>query len=237
MQSTVSIKPSIISTAALLLLAAVFFVLGKWQFDRSIEKQQRISLFSNAQQQSGLPEPGAARECTRVILHGTFDLQRHILADNQVLNGLPGVHVYTPFRAGNSLAILVNRGWLPLAQDRRHLPSVTTPGALVKITGRIGPIPRAGRRLGAIDDVSQDHWPQLLTYPDLGKIATALQTELYPLVLFLDQSSPGGFDGRNWKPVYMTPAKHRAYAFQWFALALTAIITWIVLALRRGKYL
>ena len=114
---------------------------------------------------------------------------------------------------------------------------MTTPGELIGITGRIGPIPETGRRLGDVDDVVPDQWPQLLTYPDLEKIAAALNSGLYPLVLFLDQASEGGFEGRHWKPVFMTPEKHHAYAFQWFALALTACVAWVFLALRRGKNL
>ena len=79
-----------------------------------------------------------------------------------------------------------------------------------------------------------DEWPQLLTYPDVGRIATALQTSLYPDVLFLDASSPGGFEDRAWRPVVMGPDKHHAYAVQWFALAVTALAAWILLAFRRG---
>ena len=48
-----------------------------------------------------------------------------------------------------------------------------------------------------------------------------------PLVLQLDADDPHGFV-REWKPVYgIPPAKHRAYAMQWFTLAVVLAIIYI----------
>jgi len=34
---------------------------------------------------------------------------------------------------------------------------------------------------------------------------------------------------RAWKPAVMPPARHQAYAFQWFAFALAALLLFVVL--------
>ena len=227
-------KPSLAMTFVLIILALGFVQLGIWQLNRAGEKEFRIQRFESAKEISDLPEPGAVSEFSEISLVGRFDPQRHILADNQVLSGRTGVHVYSLFRSEHGETILVNRGWKPLPPDR-SLPDIETEPGTVEILGRLGSIPPPGRRLGPIDKVKPDLWPQLLTYPDMGAIEQAMHEEIYPWVLFLDESSAYGFEGRNWKPVFMTPGKHRAYAFQWFALALTSVLAWLFLGYRRSQ--
>jgi len=229
-----SFRPAVAPTMAAAALAALFLSLGSWQLQRSAAKQERIERHASAPHRVGLPPADAAGEFIHTTLRGAFDTRRHVLADNQVLNGRAGVHVYTPFRLPGGESVLVNRGWLPLAPDRRELPEISTPGEAIEISGRLGPIPASGRQLGPTDDVEPERWPQLLTYPDLARISGALGSELFPLVLFLDPESPGGFEGRDWPPVFLTPTRHRAYAFQWFALAAAILAAWFLLGLRGG---
>lgn len=226
-------KPSLAMTFVLIILALGFLQLGNWQLHRAADKDLRIQQFESAKEISDLPEPGAVTEFSEISLVGRYDPQRHILADNQVFSGRTGVHVYSLFRSDRGETILVNRGWKPLPADR-SLPEIETESGTVEISGRLGSIPSPGRRLGPIDKVDPDLWPQLLTYPDMNEIEQAVHEEIYPWVLFLDESSASGFEGRDWKPVFMTPGKHRAYAFQWFALALTSVLAWLFLGYRRS---
>ena len=216
-------------------LVFAFVSLGMWQLNRATAKDKRISEFEAAVEYEFLSQSEQLPEFSRLKLQGRFRPDRNVLADNQVLHGRPGVHVYTQFDLTSGKSILVNRGWLPMPPDRLNLPVVTTPDAVIDISGHIRSMPEPGRQLGEEDDMKRDHWPQLLTYPRLDKISQALETELYPMVLFLDEFAPGGFEGRQWKPVYMTPDKHRAYAFQWFALAVAALSAWVILAKRREQ--
>lgn len=218
----------------LLGLAAGFASLAAWQWQRAADKAGRQDAFAAAPYQLGLPPAGDAAEFTRVTLHGRFDRERHLLADNQVLAGRAGVHVYTPYFETGGATILVNRGWLPLPPTRAPLPVIETPAGELSISGRLGRVQGPGRQLGEATLADRENWPQLVTYPSLERAATALGTRLYPWVLLLDPDSPGGFEGRDWRPVYMTPQKHRAYAFQWAALALLALASWAVTGLRRG---
>lgn len=223
----------------LLPLAALFVLLGQWQQGRAAEKSARIEAFRNAPRLTALPALPARPDpaaFTRVTLNGRFDSRRHVLVDNQVLAGRPGVHVLTPFRVAapesRGALVLVNRGWLPQGPDRSTLPEIpAAPGALT-ISGHLAPLMAPGMRLGEPAPLSAGPWPQRAVFPRMDDIAAALGEAPYPLALYLDAASPGGFDGRDWQPVNMGPGRHKAYALQWYALAATAIAAWIVTALR-----
>lgn len=231
-----SFRPSMPGSVLAVVVLTLFSALGNWQLKRAQIKQQYIESYLSAGKSQSLPASSQARPGLQLEILGRFDLQRHTLADNQVYQGRGGVHVYTPFEtAGQTL--LVNRGWLAMNADRSELPDVSTPGGDVKISGRIAELPGVGRRLGDALVMKRDQWPQLVTYPNLARISEALELQVYPLVLLLDADSPGGFEGRNWQPVYLSPEKHKAYAFQWFALAAATLAGWVLLSLRRGKAL
>ena len=152
-----------------------------------------------------------------------------------MLQGRPGVHVLTPFDFGGPEQVLVNRGWLPMAADRRSLPEVHTAGTDREITGRMVPLANTGPRLGEADVLSREKWPQLVTYLDRQPAADALQAPIAGWVILLDEGQPGGFEGRQWQPAVMEPAVHGGYALQWFSLSAAAIIIWLVLGFRKGN--
>ncbi|MBT8062315.1 MAG: SURF1 family protein [Gammaproteobacteria bacterium] len=215
-------------------LILAFIALGNWQLDRAQQKAEIQQQFEQAPSFDRLPEAGSAPRYANVRLLGRFDSKRHVLIDNQVLKGRPGVHVLTPFLLEDGRWILVNRGWQPLPPDRSMLPSVPTGNALQTITGKLDEIYQPGRRVGDPDTLQPTDWPQLLTYPDLDDIAMALGEPLYPLTLLLDEAHPEGFAGRQWKPVNTGAAKHRARALQWYTFVVAALVIWVFLGFRRG---
>ncbi|MBT8061771.1 MAG: SURF1 family protein [Gammaproteobacteria bacterium] len=234
--TTISFRPSKPGIVLSLVLIVLFVTLGNWQRDRANNKDELIAAYLSAGQSRTLPDPARAKPGLHLTVRGQFDSQRHTLADNRVYQGKGGVHVYTPFKT-NGRTMLVNRGWLELGADRSKLPDVETPHGTLEISGRISEVPGVGRRLGVALVMKNDQWPQLVTYPDIERISAALGQKLYPLVLLLDAESAGGFEGRDWQPVYLSPEKHRAYAFQWYALAVAVFAGWILMSLRRGKSL
>ena len=209
--------------------------LGFWQVHRGEAKQALIDGFSNGAQLTLEEAVRTGARYARISTTGRFDTQRSILLDNVVLAGRVGVHVFTPFQTFSGETILVNRGWKPMAADRRSLPEVWTPAVPLGIRGILAPPPAQGRRLGSADDLSGDAWPKLVTYLDIPSVAAAIDTDLPDWIVWLDSDDPSGFEGRHWSPVVMTPERHRAYAVQWFALAVAALIIWVVLAVRARK--
>lgn len=224
-------RPSLAATVLLAALAWLFVQLGEWQWERAGEKQALLDAFDQAPVLTGLPKDPPP--FARVEVGGEWDTRRHFLLDNQVLEGRPGVHALSLFHAGEGRYLLVNRGWLPMPADRAVLPDVPTPPGHQVLTGHLEALRTPGTRLGEPETFDPSRWPQLVTWPDRSAMGRALGENPYPLTLYLDSESPGGFAGRDWSPVVMGPNKHRAYAVQWFALGATAVVAWFVLALKR----
>jgi surfeit locus 1 family protein len=219
----------------LVMLATAFTWLGIWQLERKAEKQALFDAF-DAAPELGIEQALQRQEpFVRVEAFGRYEPERHVLLDNRIFNGRAGVHALSPFRLGDGRSILVNRGWLPLAPDRRTLPAVPTGADPRTIRGRLVSPPAAGQRLGAPDVLVTDHWPQLVTYLDIDTVAAALETPLENWILHLDADDDSGFGDRQWQPAVMTPAVHGAYALQWLALAMAAVVIWLLLGFRRGR--
>lgn len=228
-------RPSVTATVVLALLAFAFARLGSWQLARAEEKRETLARFEAAPEMSLEAALAEATRFARLRLEGRFDPERHVLLDNQVRRGRVGVHVLTPFTTTSGRTLLVNRGWLGTPPDRSRLPAVPTPVDELLIRGALAPPPVVGRRLGDPQPLARDAWPQRVTYLEIPDVAEATGFELPPWVLWLDAESPGGFEGRDWSPVVMTPERHRGYAFQWFALCGAALVLWIVTGIARGR--
>jgi len=228
-------RPSLSLTIALFVLALVFARMGYWQLQRKAEKTELFDRFENAPAMSISDALEAGHQFALVEGFGHFDTERHILVDNRMFNGRPGVYVLTPFTIEGGSTVLVNRGWLPLSRDRRSLPEVTTSNQLRTIRGRLNLLTTQGPRLGDADVLVTDRWPQLVTYLDPEPLSKAVGQDLPPWLVQLDADEVDGFEGRQWQAAVMEPASHGAYAVQWFALSLAAIIIWITLGMRSGR--
>ena len=230
-----SFRPSIPGTLALSVLAILFANLGIWQSKRAAEKEQTELQHQAADHVSFEIALAGERRFARIDVGGRYDPVRHILLDNQIWNGRVGVHVFTPFQTLSGRVILVNRGWLPLAANRQNMPDIPTPRHETVLRGMLNTIPVPGRMLGEADKMKQDKWPQLVTYLNLEDIAQSLDTPLENWIIQLADSEQAGFEGRDWKPVFLTSRKHKGYAFQWFALATVSVVLWIFSSFRRPR--
>ena len=228
-------SPSLIATVVLFLLAALFANLGSWQAQRGAAKaatEQQFAtakplLLNNAIQQEA--------RFAQIDVSGHYDDKRHFLLDNQVLHGQAGVHVFTPFHTGEGTVIMVNRGWLPLAADRKTMPAIPTSQNQTVLRGMLNIYPLPGRMLGPADQLATTKWPQLVTYLNVADMSVALDTPLVDWVVQLSDTEQAGFEGRNWQPVFLTSNKHKAYSFQWYALAGISIVLWIFNGIRRSR--
>jgi surfeit locus 1 family protein len=228
-----SFRPSISGTVALFILASLFASLGMWQEKRAAEKEQTELQHRAASRVPFETALAGDERFARIDVSGHYDPVRHILLDNQVWKGRAGVHVFTPFYTLDGTAILVNRGWLPLAADRQTMPDIPTPQHETVLRGMLNTLPVPGRILGQADRMNQNQWPQLVTYLNLENIVESLDVSLENRVIQLSASEQAGFEGRDWKPVFLTSRKHKAYAFQWFALATISIVLWVFTGFRQ----
>lgn len=241
-----------------LLLAAclaLFVSAGRWQYGKGIDKQQRIEAFHAARQQPARtvpPWPEAGSDFHRVVVSGQIGQQRYLL-DNQIRDGRPGIEVFAPLQVSDGRQLLLALGWLPYPDARRQLPVLPQTGRTAALTGAadvdggadpdptttrhaglLAPPPAHGLRMGR-DWAEQPGPEKLMSYFDLEEIRQDSGLPLEPLVLWLDPDPASPWQ-RDWQPVYgMPPARHLAYAWQWWSLAVASLIVFIVLHYRRRK--
>jgi len=228
-------KPSIIATVTLFLLAALFANLGLWQARRGEAKAATEQQFANAKPLLLKNAIAQKSRFAQIDVSGHYDTRRHFLLDNQVWHGRAGVHVFTPFYTHDGTVIMVNRGWLPLEAERKTMPLVPTPQNQTVLRGMLNIFPVPGRILGPADQLGSANWPQLVTYLNIADMSAALDTPLAEWIVQLSDSEQAGFDGRDWQPVFLTSNKHKAYAFQWYALAAISVVLWVFNGIRRSR--
>ena len=79
-------------------------------------------------------------------------------------------------------------------------------------------------------------WPLRVQQIELDKFSQLISKKLLPFVVYLDKNDPVGFK-KNWQPIVMPPEKHRAYAFQWFSLAVAwlSLMVWAAIKMNRKE--
>lgn len=210
----------------LLVAAAGFTSLGRWQLDRAEVNRAIEASFVEARELPVLeraPDSAdlEAYRYRRIRLDGRYLPETQILLDNMTHEGRAGYAVLTPFETGGGRLVLVNRGFVPAAADRSLVRDVTLTQAASSIRGRIDRLPRAALSLGTPEPVRNGQLV-VLSFPDVADIEAVLGRELLPFVILLDPSEPDGYV-RDWAPVANRDERNIAYAVQWFGLALLAI--------------
>ena len=211
----------------------LFVRLGEWQLDRARAAQELLDAFGAAQHaafeefSAVAAEPPPAR-FPHVRVSGRFVEGRGWLRDEQVRDGKVGVEVIDAFAVDGSAALLlVDRGWIEwtrAADAKPVLPPL--PAGEVSLAGVYAPFPGSGMRVGGNALSAQAAWPKLTLALDPAEISADLGRSLLPRMLLLDPDAASGF-ARTWTPAVMPPARHQAYAFQWFAFALAALIMFV----------
>ena len=156
------------------------------------------------------------------------------MLDNQIHNHHVGYNILTPFKISNSdFVVLVDRGWVSVGESRERLPDVDVDETSRKVTGVIYTPFGDPYTLGEIDN-GDIQWPRLIQYLDFKALSQRLGSPLQPFTLRLDSDQENGYL-REWEIFAFSPNKHIAYALQWFALALTLLIIFIVLHVSKSK--
>ncbi len=225
--------------ASLLTAAAValFATLAGWQAQRGQDKAFMIDRRGDFSE-SGLVEVRRGAELPqhgrRIRVTGHWQPGREVLLDNQTRGGRVGVHAWTPLRLGDAgPLLLVNRGWVEASPYREQLPDTgTLADGPVEISGLWRDLPRAGLAAAVGTCVAAPHWPQRLNYPSHEQLRCLYDEPLADGLLLMDPQLPGGLI-REWADLGLPPERHYGYAVQWAALALTALVLYLVLNLKR----
>lgn len=225
--------PRLWPSLAVLMLLPILLGLGFWQVQRAHVKEeleqaflQRAAAAPLALEQA-LQRPHAQRY-QRVLARGIYDPTQHILLDNQTYRGEAGYRVFSILRRANAKpALLVDRGWVSQGGRRHRPPPLPLPPASIVVRGMLDAPPAAGLRLGpaAAEIYGQVRVVQAI---DVDGLERLLGYPLLPWIVRLDAGEPYGFMRADTvRPVRMGSARHRGYAFQWFALAAALIVIYI----------
>jgi surfeit locus 1 family protein len=174
------------------------------------------------------PVDARAYAFSRVSARGEYSAGHTILLDNKVLRGVAGYQVLTPLKlAGGDTYVLINRGWVAAGPRRDSLPQIRTPAGSVTVEG-VAVVP--GAHMLELDAKTEEGmvWQNLI----LARYAKWSGLKLQPVVL---QQSSQIDDGllRVWDRPDTGADKHRGYAFQWYALAATILISYVAFSFRR----
>jgi cytochrome oxidase assembly protein ShyY1 len=213
--------------------------LGFWQIDRALEKEQRQQRISELSQRQAL---SLAQVLTLsglqdgindlpIQLKGDFVSDKVFLLDNQPNKSRLGYRVYQIIES-NGDAILVNLGWVQGSIDRNILPEISPITGQHTITGNVREV-EVGIQLQA-QNLTNPSWPLRVQQIELDKFSALIGKKLLPFVVYLDKNETIGYI-KNWQPIVMPPEKHRAYAFQWFSLALAWISLMVWAAIKMAK--
>jgi surfeit locus 1 family protein len=228
-------------TLAYLCLLPLLCALGIWQLGRAEEKrtflkqQEQGSASSEIIQLSTSIEDNVdSLRYKKVQVTGNYDQTHQFLIDNQISAGKAGYFVLTPFiLQGEAKAVLVNRGWVPLNQDRSVLPEVQVKEEQTVVRGRINRFPSVGLKLAGAE-IPTEGWPSVLQVVDSEVLAKKLAYSLFSFQIELDIDQSEGFK-REWQATtIMLPEQHTAYAIQWFALAFTLTLLFIWYSCKRN---
>lgn len=232
-------KPSAFAWALLVIGGAAFLSLGMWQLDRAAQKQQLLASFAAAaaepaQDFANVRDHTDAQRYPHVRVVGRFIADRGYLRDEQMHDGHLGVHAIAVFApAGDDRVLLVDRGWIAWNHAPNTLPALPPlPSGEQELHGIYAPFPGSGLRVGGNALSAQAAWPKLTLRIDADEIATDLGKPLLPRMLLLDADANSGFV-REWTPNVMPPARHLAYAFQWFTFALVALVVFVAVHWRK----
>ena len=226
----------LLATLAAALFGVACFYLGLWQWHRHVEQRTKVEAIARnysaapvalapALVETPLP---AERQWTRVALTGSYAVGSDLLVRNRTLDQTVGFEVLTPFRT-DGLTILVDRGWVPNADDAETSPPVDPPpSGVVQVTGWL--------RTGEVS-LGRD-----LPRPQLASINVADARSQMPALsaadgyVVLGGQVPAAPAGDH--PVRVLPrpeedlGPHQAYAYQWW-LFMPGGLVFVVVVMRR----
>jgi len=231
----VSFTPKLVPTIGLVCVLPILISLGFWQLHRADYKKALTSLYEKRRSAAPvalnkIPSDLSSLRFYKVSVSGRYDNQHQLLLDNRYHNHHPGYEVITPIQLSSGEILLINRGWIPLGQSRQILPTIKNINGKQRIVGQLKPLPKKIFHLG---NELQTGWPRVIESLSEQTLNTVFKDKkISPIVLLMDKNQQHGFV-REFKITTFPASKHLGYAVQWFGLALTLLIIYFVLNIKR----
>ena len=230
--------------AVAIVLAAVFVRLGVWQLERLSERrgvnEERAARLTEPVLNQAGDVPADRVIWRRVVLTGVYDYDREVVLFGRSRRGVPGVHVVTPLRVADSLAVMVLRGWLGAADGMSAelatgRPEAMRPQGLEEVTveGIALPFPPVDSASAIVREIDgAEHVVMRLMEPET--IEAYVPYRIARWYALGGAEPPPGSELRVVPPPERNDGPHLAYAIQWFAFAIIAIVGALLFTRRRA---
>ena len=212
--------------AVVLILVCV--VAGAWQWSRHREVSARNDEIEARRDDAPMDESrlraSADAEWSTVTLQGTWDPEDQVTIANRSQEGAPGCHVVTPLVLDAGDAMLVNRGFLVLADcDEEGARAVAPPASgPVTVTGLVRASQTKGF-FGATDPA--EGVLRRLQRVDVGRIDQQYERDLLGGYVELASQNPAAAEPPfPIPPPTLDDGPHLSYTVQWFLFALVGAI-------------
>jgi surfeit locus 1 family protein len=222
-------RPSLVVTIATIAFCALTVSLGVWQTHRAQHKEAMQARVDRLAAEPPMIVPAVIVKSDsvaqrHVAARGEYAHRYTILLDNKVHRGRVGYQVVSPLRIGASdIHVLVNRGWIAAGRTRADLPQAPALAGERMIEG-IAVIPSAQVFELQAETSQGPVWQNLVL--DRYRAWSGLQ--LQPFVIQQTSETDDGLI-RDWARPDTGADRNRAYAVQWFSLAVLAFVLYVAL--------
>jgi cytochrome oxidase assembly protein ShyY1 len=218
-------------TAFLLIMIYLFIRLSDWQFDRYNTRIQNNEITTTALNSepiklTDLSQVSDLKDWQKVSIKGEFMDSDAKLLRRQYLESSLGFWVITPLKLDNDKVILVNRGWIPIAESstsQQEIPS--SPQGDVTIIGYVQTLKDTRSEpedlpLNQINYLNSTHFSSQPLSTNFLQLASMSPMDNQVAIIPLPELSNG---------------PHFSYAIQWILFALMLPIGWYVLLKNENK--
>jgi surfeit locus 1 family protein len=228
------LRPLLGLTVCTALAILVLLGLGTWQLERRAWKLDLIAARAAGLAAPPIPLPDqiadpAALEYRRVWVEGRFRNDRELDLIGRFYGDQPGYQIVTPLILEDGSAVLVNRGFVPLAaKDPARRPAGQLAGS-VRVEG-VARQSVAPRWLTPGNQPAQNVW----FYPDLAQMAAAAGlSRVRPVFIEAGPApNPGGLPIGGQTQIDL-PNDHLQYAITWYSLAVALAVIYGILCHRQ----
>ena len=220
------IKP-FLAGILVLITVGVFLKMGFWQLERLVWKQGLIASIEAQKAVDATTVPLSTKvdsvvyNLNRGYLTGVWLADKNVKVGPQLMDGVIGYWIVSPFMLNDGTAVFVNRGWVPENMTVMMVDSAP-PKGIVTITGAL--------RTSDIDGEMVADDPKSWRALNIDAIANTLRVPNFaPLALFMETSNPP--DDSTLRPA---PAltnmrnEHKNYAIFWFGMAILTVVLFVL---------
>ena len=223
---------TLVVVAGMVLLAR----LGVWQLDRLEQRRAYNAQVAQALAAAPLALTGELPvgeldelRNRQVVARGRFDYDEQMVLKVQNWQGQAGVHLITPLRIeGNDKAVLVDRGWIPIAEATPEGWSQYEEPGLVTVHGFVALSQPLSRFAPASSQPAepQQEWFRV----DIPAMQPQLPYELLPVYVVQTPPPAGNVElpYRSEAEIDLSEGPHLGYAIQWFIFSLMLGVMYMV---------